>query len=88
MRKRLIGSMLLVALLIALLVPIVHVLSSGQGAIDANDADHMVKPMLAMLAESPQMKANIAVEPMMELEDVWPLRTSARRAGKSRWLSA
>ena len=81
MRKRLIGSMLLVALLTVLLVPLVHVLSSGQSVIDANDADHMVKPMLAMLAESPQMKANIAVEPMMELEDVWAIED----ARQERW---
>lgn len=67
------GTMLLVAVLIMLLVPLVHLLSSGMGAIDLNDAEHMVKPMLAMLAESPQMKANTAVEPMLELEDAWAI---------------
>lgn len=73
MRTRLIKAMLLIALLIALLVPLGRMLSSGQGVIDANDAEHMVKPMLAMLAESPQMKANTAVEPMMETEDAWAI---------------
>ena len=73
MRRKLFKSMLLVALLIVLLLPLVHVLSSGQNAVDANDAEHMVKPMLAMLAESPQMKANTAVEPILELEDAWAI---------------
>ena len=65
--------MLLVALLVALLAPLSHLLSSGLGMVDANDADHMVKPMLAMLAESPQMKANTAVEPVMDVEDTWAI---------------
>ena len=33
----------------------------------------MVKPMLAMLAKSPQMKANTAVEPLLELEAAWAI---------------
>lgn len=73
MRRKMIGAMLSVVLLTALLLPLVHVLSSGQGVIGANDADHMVKPMLAMLAQSPQMKANAAVEPMLELEEAWAI---------------
>ncbi len=76
MRRRMIKSAMLVALLIAMLVPLTHVLSSGQSAIDANDADHMVKPMLAMLAQSPQMKANVAVETILELEDAWAIEDS------------
>ena len=73
MRRNVIRTTLLVALLVMMLMPLVHVLSIGQGAIDANDAEHMVKPMLAMLAESPQRKANTAVEPMLELEDAWAI---------------
>ncbi|MBQ8617353.1 MAG: CotH kinase family protein [Clostridia bacterium] len=73
MRRNVIRTTLLVALLIMLLLPLVHVLSIGQGDMNANDAEHMVKPMLAMLAESPQMKANAAVEPMLELEDAWAI---------------
>jgi len=72
-RKKLLGAAVLVTVLVLVLVPLTHLLSIGQGAVDANDADHMVKPMLAMLAGSPQMKANTAVEPMMELEDAWAI---------------
>ncbi|MBQ7887241.1 MAG: CotH kinase family protein [Clostridia bacterium] len=83
MRKKVIRTTLLVALLIALLVPLTYLLSMGQGAIDANDAEHMVKPMLAMLAESPQMKANTAVEPMMELEDAWAVEDTREESWES-----
>ena len=72
-RKKLLGAAVLVMVLVLVLVPLTHLLSIGQGAVDANDADHMVKPMLAMLAQSPQMKANTAVEPMLELEDAWAI---------------
>ena len=72
-RKKIIVASMMVAALILILVPLTHILSNGQGAIDANDAEHMVKPMLAMLAESPQRKANTAVEPMLELEDAWAI---------------
>ena len=73
MRKRLIGAALMVAVLVALLVPLVQLLSGGQSAIDANDAEHMIKPMLAMLSQSPQQKAHTAVEPVMELEETWEI---------------
>lgn len=73
MRRKGIGTTLMVVLLLALLVPLERMLSAGQGEINANDADHMVKPMLAMLAQSPQMKANTAVESIMELEDAWAI---------------
>ena len=72
-RRRIIGTGLAVLLLVAVLLPAANLLSSGQGDITANDADHMVKPMIAMLAESPQAKAVTAVEPVMELEDAWAI---------------
>lgn len=83
MRRRLFGAVLLVALLVALLVPLTSLLSMGQGAMDANDADHMVKPMLAMLAGSPQMKANTAVEPMLALEDAWAIEDTREESGET-----
>lgn len=73
MRRRIIKAMLLVALLVTLLLPLGHVLSSGVEAANAHDADHMVKPMLDMLENSPQMKANTVVEAMLELEDAWAI---------------
>lgn len=82
MRKNMIKAMLTVAVLLVLLAPLVHVLSSGQTDTNANDADHMVKPMLAMLAESPQVKANTAVEPMIELEDAWAIEDTREESWK------
>lgn len=73
MRKRLTGALVLTLVLVALLVPMAHLLSTGQGQADANDADHMVKPMLALLAQSPAAQANTPVETLMELEDAWAI---------------
>lgn len=73
MKRNVIKTFLLVMLLVMLLMPLTRLLSIGQQAADANDAEHMIKPMLAMLAESPQMTANTAVEPIMELEDAWEI---------------
>ena len=53
MRKKLLKTGLLAAMLIALLVPLAHLLSSGQGDVSANDAAHTVVPILEMLAVSP-----------------------------------
>ena len=71
MRKRILKTGLLAALLIALLVPLAHLLSGGQGDISANDAAHTVVPMLEMLAVSPTYCAVTEIEPIMELEDAW-----------------
>ena len=71
MRKKLLKTSLLAALLIALLVPLAHLLSIGQGDAEANDAAHSVVPMLEMLAVSPTYCAVTEVEPVMELEDAW-----------------
>ena len=73
MRKNYLKTTLCVALLLALLVPLAALLSSGQGSLDKHDAEHMVKPMIAMLAQSPQMKAHTTVEAVMELEDAWEI---------------
>ena len=73
MRKKLLKTSLLAALLIALLVPLAHLLSIGQDDVSANDAAHSVVPMLEMLAESPTYCAVTEVEPVMELEDAWAI---------------
>jgi len=73
MRKNMLLTLLGVIVMVALLAPLAQMLSSGQRTVDTNDADHMVKPMLDMLAESPQMKANTAVEWIMELEEAWAI---------------
>ena len=44
MRKKLLKTSLLAAILIALLVPLAHLLSGGQGNVNANDAAHSVVP--------------------------------------------
>lgn len=82
MRKKLIKAGATVALLVLLVVPLTGLLSLGQDDA-AYDAEHMVEPMLALLAQSPQYLADVAVEPMMELEDAWDIedvRSEAEQA--------
>ena len=72
MRRNLLGTTLLVLLLAALLLPVTRLLSSGQDAAGSQTADG-VEPMLNLLARSPAYRAQTAVEPMLELEEIWAL---------------
>ena len=72
MRRNLLGTTLLVLLLAALLLPVTRLLSSGQDAAGSQTADS-VEPMLNLLARSPAYRAQTAVEPMLELEEIWAL---------------
>lgn len=72
MRRKLTGTALLVLLLAALLVPLTHLLSSGQGAARRQTAEG-VGLMLDLLAQSPTYRAQTAVEPMLELEEIWAI---------------
>ena len=71
MRRNLLGTTLLVLLLAALLLPVTRLLSGGQDA-GRQTADG-VEPMLNLLARSPAYRAQTAVEPMLELEEIWAL---------------
>ena len=71
MRRRLICAALLIALLIVGLMPLSQVLSGGQQQV--HDAEHMVKPMLELMAQRPQLMANTAVETLLELEEAWAI---------------
>ena len=73
MRKNLITTLLMVALLVVLLVPLSWLLSIGLDAAEMSDADHMIQPMLDMLAQSPKMQAQVPVEPVMDIEDAWTI---------------
>ena len=73
MRKNLIATLLMVALLVVLLVPLSWLLSIGLDAAEMSDADHMIQPMLDMLAQSPKMQAQVPVEPVMDIEDAWTI---------------
>lgn len=80
MRRKLMGSMLLVLLLAALLLPVTRLLSSGQGAPRGQTADS-VEPMLNLLARSPAYRAHTAVEPMLEIEEIWAIEDAREESG-------
>ena len=71
MRRKVIYAGITVALLMALLVPLAHVLSIGGQK--AQDAQHMVEPMLEMMAVRPQVMANLPVDTLLELEESWEI---------------
>lgn len=72
-RRNLIASAALLALLTLLMAPLAQLLSADQQDHGAKDAEHMIKPMLALLKQSPQMTANTPVEPMIGSEDAWAI---------------
>ena len=72
-RKKLIAAAVCVLGLTALLVPAAKLLSMGHNMAGARDADHMIRPMLELLAKSPGETAHTPVEPMMDIEEVWAI---------------
>ena len=80
MRRNLLGAMLLMLLLAAMLLPVARLLSSGQDAGRGQTADG-VKPMLDLLAQSPTYRAHTAVEPMLELEEIWAIEDAREESG-------
>lgn len=71
-RKRILTAGVLVAILVLVLALLAHLLSSGQDAAQEQTADS-VEAMLNLLAQSQKYRASIAVEPMLELEDIWAI---------------
>ena len=72
-RKKILHALLGVLGLVLLLIPMAALLSSGQDGEQAQDAEHIIQPMLELMASAPSGHADIPVEPMMELEDAWEI---------------
>jgi hypothetical protein len=89
MHKRTATLALLLAIVAvsALLMPFAEKFSKTYAAGDVKDADHMIKPMLSMLEESPQKKANVPVEAMMELEDAWAIEDTREESADGHLVS-
>lgn len=79
MKRKLIGAAAAVVLLVLLLIPLTSLLSLGQDGVP-RDAEHVVEPMLELLAASPQEQAHTPVEPMIELEDAWAIEDERSEA--------
>lgn len=60
-----------------LLIPLANMLSTGQETLDA---EHMIQPMLDLLAQSPQANAHEPVGPMMDMEDAWDIEDTRQEA--------
>lgn len=58
---------------VLMLAPLAQMLSVGRPDAEANDADHRIKPMLELLEQRAQDRADTAVEPMLEIEDAWAI---------------
>ncbi len=78
MKKKLLGTLVLVLALVAAMAPLSLLLS--RGAQDALDAAESVEPMLDLLAGSPTYCANVPVAPLMALEDAWAIEDTRRES--------
>lgn len=72
-RKRILHALLGVMVLVLVMMPLARMLSVGQDHQQAQDAEHVIKPLMELMAVSPTSCAGIPVEPIMELEDVWAI---------------
>ena len=80
MRKRLIGTLALVMAMTGMLLPLSQLLSRGQDGAQENDAQHVIEPMLRIMAQGPQACADVPVEPIVELEDAWAIEDARSEA--------
>lgn len=80
-RRSLLAAAILLALLTLLMAPLARMMTEGRDESSAKDAEHMIKPMLELLKQSPQTTANTPVEPMMEIEDVWAIEDTREESG-------
>jgi len=80
MRRNLIKTMFVVMLLTAALMPVAQLGSDKQNEINANDAEHVIRPMIELLRENPIYGANAAVEPMIDIEDAWAIEDEREEA--------
>ena len=82
MRRRLLGAMLSVALMVGLLVPLGLLLSSGADtALDQKQA--AIARALELEQERKALPAPVSVQPVMDIEDIWAIedtRTEAEHA--------
>lgn len=79
-RKKILLTLLSVIILVALLSPLALLLSLGGDEGAPQDAEHVIAPMLKLLARSPASCADIPVEPIMELEDAWAVEDTRMEA--------
>jgi len=72
LRRRILGTLFAILLMVALLTPFVSYLSTCSSSGTQNDLAQMIEPMAALLDEGPQ-HADIPVEPVIEIEDCWDI---------------
>ena len=87
-RRSLFASAVFLLFLTLLMARPAQLMTAGSDAESAKDAEHMVQPMLRLLAESPQRTANIPVEPMMDIEDVWAIEDTREECWKTPLVAA
>lgn len=80
MRVKLAKTGLLIALLVAVTVPLADCLTRYQGSPQENDAAHVIEPMVRLLDESAANCADVAVDPMMDIEEIWAIEDAREEA--------
>jgi len=82
-RKRILHALLSVMALVLLMIPVTKMLSAGQEDQQAQDAEHVIRPLMELMAGSATSCADIPVEPIMELEDVWAIEDARMESGSA-----
>ena len=67
-----------VFVLVALLAPAARWMDLNRET--ANDAEHMVEPMLRLVQEGPVVRAQIPVEPVADIEEIWAIEDTREEA--------
>lgn len=80
MRKELIKTAAVILLLIAVVSPLAYRLSQVQKDVQANDAAHMVEPMLRLYAQNAADCADVPVAPMIDIEQIWEIEDTRTEA--------
>ena len=79
-RKQILRALLCVAVLAVAMIPPTRTLDKLQDVQEAHDAEHVVRPMLEMIANSPASRADAPVEPMMDIENLWEIEDTRAEA--------
>ena len=80
MRKKLVHTGLIIALLLACIMPLADWLTQLQGDLEANDAAHVIEPMMRLYQASAVHCADVPVDPAVEIERIWEIEDMREEA--------
>jgi len=80
MRIKLAQTGLLIALLIAVIMPLANCLTHDQENVQKNDAVHVIEPMIRLLNASAANRADTPLAPAMDIEEIWAIEDTRQES--------